>query len=191
MARKAIECNGPLLIMLALCVLVLPLQWLVAMVVAAMIHELGHVVALYCCGVSVRRFSVGFSGALIESSNPSIWQEMICLLAGPAAGLSALLLIRWFPRIALCALCQSAFNLLPVYPLDGGRAVRCLSECIGIGNWICMSMEYACLVVLFGAGIYAALVLRLGLMPLFLPIMVLLQRIQRKFSCKHELHWVQ
>ena len=53
-------------------------------------------------------------------------RELICILAGPAASLLLLCLARIFPRVAICGLIQGCYNLLPIAPLDGGRALHCL-----------------------------------------------------------------
>ena len=52
--------------------------------------------------------------------------ELVCVLAGPAASLLLLLLVRPFPRLALCGFVQGVYNLLPLGRLDGARAVACL-----------------------------------------------------------------
>lgn len=53
-------------------------------------------------------------------------RELLCVLAGPAVSFSLLALARFFPRIAICGLVQGIYNLLPIYPLDGGKALRCM-----------------------------------------------------------------
>lgn len=104
--------------------LLLGWRWTAALIGAAVIHEAGHLIALWACGVRVSRITVGPSGAKIETGPMEPGQELFCALAGPAAGLMVCLFWRFAPRLALCALVQSAFNLLPIYPVDGGRALR-------------------------------------------------------------------
>lgn len=62
----------------------------------------------------------------METLPMSTGRELIAVLAGPAASLLLLSLVRVFPRVAICGLIQGIYNLLPIYPLDGGKALRCL-----------------------------------------------------------------
>ena len=109
----------------ALLLLTLPLNWLAAAVAAAAWHEGCHFLAVWLLGGRAGSFRVGLSGAVLDVAGLTPWAECLAALAGPLGGLMLTGLWRQFPRLALCAAAQSAFNLLPVYPLDGGRALRC------------------------------------------------------------------
>lgn len=148
-------------LLLALALLVLPLQWLIAVLLAGAVHELGHYAALRICGVDVRELRIGVAGAKMSVGQMGRWQELICALAGPMAGLGFVLLARWLPRTAVCACIQSAYNLLPVYPLDGGRAVRCVC----VSDRVCRVIEWVCLGLIALAGLYGTVILRLGFLP--------------------------
>lgn len=122
------------LINLAAAVLLLPANWVAAWLLAAAFHELCHYIALRLCGVNVFAMRIGFSGAAIEAESMKPEHELIAALAGPFGGLLLLLLLRIMPSVAVSALIQSVFNLLPVYPLDGGRAIRALVACLHTKN---------------------------------------------------------
>lgn len=128
--------------MLALGVLILPLQWLFAWMLSVAIHELGHLLCLKFCGVSIDLVEISGFGAKIRTA-PIGKREWICALAGPCAGMSLVLFSKWIPTVAVCAVIHSMFNLLPVYPLDGGRALRSVLSyvipqkyALIISNWI-------------------------------------------------------
>ena len=118
----------------ALLLLTLPLPWLAGAVAAAGIHEAGHLLAIRLLGADARKIQVGSTGAKIHTCFSDPWREFLCAAAGPAAGLLLLLAARWFPRIAVCGLVQSIYNLLPVYPLDGGRMLFCVLEGMAPGK---------------------------------------------------------
>lgn len=104
--------------------LIFPFQWIVSWFFAAGIHELCHYVALRLCKVNVSHIKIGILGAVITTEQiTSGAVEMLCALAGPAGGLILLIFARLLPSVAICALFQSLYNLLPIYPLDGGRAL--------------------------------------------------------------------
>ena len=160
-----------ILLVFAFAVLILPLQWIFAIVLAALFHELCHYLAIRCCGGKILGAAAGINGARLQVSGLSQGQELICALAGPIGGLVLLFGIRWFPRIAICGVCQSMFNLLPVYPLDGGRALQCGMELIlpiHQAERVCLWVRRICLAVVIGLGIYGSLIKGLGMMPLLL-----------------------
>lgn len=100
---------------------------------AAAVHELGHWAVLRMLGAEVTGFRLGVLGAVLETDSRrlSYGGELAAVLAGPAANLLAALVLtalggeRW-PAAVGANLVLCAFNLLPVRPLDGGRALYLL-----------------------------------------------------------------
>lgn len=168
--------NAVVLIALALAVLILPLRWLGAAILAAAVHEACHWGAVKLCGGQVTGLSAGLLGAELSVTGLSVWQELLCALAGPAGGLVLLSLSRFLPRTALCAGLQSLYNLLPIYPLDGGRALRCLCAMLlpgRAGERVCETVRLLCQIGIGILGIYGTFFLKLGLLPLFLAAILL------------------
>lgn len=118
------QVTGRAYLVLALWILVVPIRWAAAALTAACVHELGHLAALRLWGVKVFEIEIDIFGAKIETAPMDNGQELACALAGPLAGLALCALWKWLPSLSIWALTQSVFNLLPIYPLDGGRAWR-------------------------------------------------------------------
>lgn len=121
----AIETEGGFWLVLAMMGLLFPVQVTAGVLLAAAVHECGHMLAIRLTGGKVRRLLLHAGGARLETAPMGPGQELLCALAGPVAGVLTVLLWRWFPELALAGLVQTVFNLLPVYPLDGGRALVC------------------------------------------------------------------
>ena len=99
-------------------------HWMGAALASALVHELGHIALLWVFGVRGYGIHIGAFGARIQTEALYGKTGILCTLAGPAAGGMLLLFFRWLPRTAVCGVVQSLYNLIPVYPLDGGRALR-------------------------------------------------------------------
>ena len=109
----------------AAALLILPFRWVSGIAAAATVHELGHLLALRFFRLPECHLEIGGFGAKITTGCLTAGQEILSALAGPVASFSLLLLDR-FPVLGLIGLVQGLFNLLPIYPLDGGRALRAL-----------------------------------------------------------------
>ena len=100
---------------------------LAAVLGAAAIHEGGHWLALRLLGAKILGLRIGVLGAVLETDSRglSYGGELIAVLAGPGANLAAALVLTALDREMLAGahLVLGAFNLLPVRPLDGGRAL--------------------------------------------------------------------
>lgn len=172
---------------MALMVLILPLKWCLAVVLAAVFHELCHITAVRLCGGDICASSIGTSGAIIETNSMSDGKALLCVLAGPAGGFLLLVFARWIPRIALCAAMQSAYNLLPLSTLDGGRALQLAAGILfpaKIACKICVITEKLCLAVIIMLGIYGTFILRLGPLPILAAGFLFLKASGRKIPCK-------
>jgi len=119
------------LVIVALSLFVIPMQWVVGWLFAAILHELSHIMAMQIMRIKIVSVTLKQSGAVIKTEAMMPYQELLCALCGPLGGLVTFILTRRsFPQVALCALVQAAYNLIPIYPLDGGRALRCAFACI-------------------------------------------------------------
>lgn len=171
----------------------LPIQWLSACLIAAGFHEFSHIFAVKICGGRIIKLEIGTDCAGLQTGILENGEAIFCTLAGPAGGLLLTMTGRWFPRLALCALVHSIYNLLPILPLDGGRVLRLalerrlpqltadlISYWIGIGT---LGM-----ILLFGIICW---IQGLGLLPLVLGILLLHRIGLRKIPCKQGLLRVQ
>ncbi len=181
-------------IILAIMLLTLPIKWLLAAMVAAAYHELCHILAIRLCRGDIHQLDVSSEGANLSISSLSSSQELICALAGPLGGLCLLFFSRWIPRIAVCAAFQSLYNLLPIYPLDGGRALWCgISMVINEqrAKKLCKGVETVCLIAIVLIAIYGAFILKLGISCLFPAILIVTHTKFRKTPCKQRLQRLQ
>lgn len=178
--QKRVDITPGFCIMWSLLLLTLPLKLLMAAMGAALFHELCHWIAIRLLGGQVLGLTIGAGGMMMETAPMQLWRELICALAGPLGSLLLVLLYPYAPMLSLCALAQGCFNLLPLYPLDGGRAVRCALELAGVETWMGFIEAVTLLALL-------VLAIRMGWGYVLIWTMVAF----RKIPCKHSQFGVQ
>lgn len=117
--------------------------WTIGVYATTWTHEMGHIAAGRRCGIETDRISLRALGGLAHLNAPAQTprDEILIALAGPAVHLvwmAALYPVIWLLRadheyatwFAMLSgfghlqLSMMLFNLLPVWPVDGGRTLR-------------------------------------------------------------------
>lgn len=110
------------------------------LVVSVVAHEYGHVLAARQFGTRCEVIYLHFFGGaamLHPSSEPSLTEDWVVALAGPIVSFALgfiFSLIGYFSesifllQLGILNLFIGAFNLLPIYPMDGGRIFKALME---------------------------------------------------------------
>ncbi len=134
----------------------------IALPVAA--HELSHVAALRLLGQRITGLTLDARGLCIGYGGTcSPVGHILAALAGPLGGalyaLVGLTNVPWLKQSACLSLLLTAFNLLPLMPLDGGRVfsrlcVLALGETRG--QKLCHTVSAALLTLLLLGGVVLA-----------------------------------
>lgn len=130
MGSRILSIDAGFLVFIAMLILLLPIRLIVAWLIAIIIHELGHYIALRLFRVRVYSVRLRVFGATMITEPISGWREAVCAAAGPIAGFCVLLVARWMPCTAVFAFVHSVYNLLPISSLDGGRILKCVLRMI-------------------------------------------------------------
>ena len=141
------------------------------------IHELGHVAALMVYRIPIRSFHIQFAGAVIRHGLCTYGREFVCAAAGPLAnGILFLCAYRRFPEPAILSCLMGMANLLPIFPLDGGRMLRSvllirMEEADAIRVMHCVT--FATCSFLMVAACCLTMAIKIGIWPIFAALVVL------------------
>lgn len=123
---------------------------------AMTVHELAHAAVLLLHGGRIESVRLSFAQVELRTGLLSDRTELWSTAAGPGINLlCGWLFRRWMPAFAAVSLLLALFNLLPVWPLDGGRLLRTLLRM----RWGAAGVNASqTLGLLFGLGLLAGAV---------------------------------
>jgi Zn-dependent protease len=139
---KLFSVAGTMLVSVAAYALLWGWKFAVGLVLLLLVHEMGHVVEARRQGIPASApMFIPFLGAFITMKRlpDNAWREAQVALAGPIVGsagaagvwgLGEALDSEFLVALAFVGFLLNLFNLLPIVPLDGGRAVAALHPAI-------------------------------------------------------------
>ena len=172
-------------IALSILLFTIPLRWFVCWIIAVAFHEICHLIAVKSCGGEILSLSIGVGGAEIQCGNMTEKKNLLSVLLGPVGGLLLACFGHWLPGVALCSFILSVYNLIPVLPMDGGRALCIL---FGERKWV-YCFQNIMLMILFVLALLFTFLMKLGLLPV--TIVAILYLKHRKIPCKESFCKVQ
>ena len=130
-------------------------------------HEYGHVRAMKRCGIPTKGFYLipFFGGVAIGDKARTYWHEVYVSMMGPVFGL-LMSAVAWVGYVAtgneILGLVASfgalvnLFNLLPIYPLDGGHVLKAvtLSASPRYSLYLLLALSAAGVALTFSTGLF-------------------------------------
>lgn len=167
--ERGVHASWSFFLLVLLAAVISPAEIVVSVLLAAALHECGHLLALRAYRVPVEGLRLSALGAVLYARGArrlSYGRELIVTLAGCGMNifcgvLTALLALRlsWVEGFVLAGahILLAAFNLLPIPPLDGARALYLIAAFfLGplAGERIAAVTGFVCSLALVSAGVY-------------------------------------
>lgn len=112
------------------------------------LHEMGHLITLLAFGYKPSEINISFYGiGLKHNADLLVYEEIIFLLAGVIINFG-FAIFGIYEKINLALL---IINIIPVYPLDGGRLLYLIVEKISFDKayYICLTISFLIIIGLF------------------------------------------
>lgn len=154
---KLLTTSATMLVSIGAYTLIWGWKFAVGFVLLMLVHELGHVIQLRREGIEASApMFIPFLGAVVaaKSLGDDAAAEARVGLAGPILGslAAALLIPLWlatgndfWQALAFTGMFLNLFNLLPVVPLDGGRAMAAMAPWmwfVGLGAMVAFAIAF-------------------------------------------------
>ena len=191
--ERGVHVSASFFMLAALALIVSPWEIAASVLLAALLHECGHLAALKAFRVPIEGLRLTALGAELYARGArrlSYAREMLVTLAGCGMNLVCGVLTAWFSlhyvwvegfvfagaHILLCA-----FNLLPIPPLDGSHALNLAASALFgplVGDAVAALAGVLCSLALLGGVVYLYVQTRGGALVVFAALALLLSALK-------------
>lgn len=144
---------------------------------AVAVHELAHCIVALLCRVRVEQVSFRIFGAVIQTQSMNYGQEILIAMAGPVASLLMAYAFRGMDAVFfIINALLAGVNLLPIYPMDGGRMFQSVlmlnMSPSSVHKIMCVIAFFVCSALMVAACWFSA-AFQAGIWPIFAALVVL------------------
>lgn len=178
--------DASLYLWLAALLMFLPLDWVLSAFTAALIHEFCHIAVLLILGGKISRVRISVTGCVLDAEAPVDFVSFCSILAGPIGSIALLILAESLPKIAVCGFIHGLYNLLPFFPLDGGRGLHLIFESLipKYADTVIWWTGWIACCILLTTAVWCCYAFSWGIVPIFLVLFWIIQMHPRKIPCK-------
>lgn len=156
-----------------------PAQTFSPFLLSVTVHEAAHLLVLRIVHARIHKLRLTGCGAVIVTDPLPYRHELLTAAAGPTANLLLLRLnLHRAPELALLNLGLFLYNMLPLYPLDGGRILRAALHLLfsePTANLLERWVALLCVGTLGAFAVYLTCVEHVGLWPVVLCALLLVR----------------
>ena len=191
--ERGVHASWSFFLLVLLAAVISPVEIVVSVLLAAALHECGHLLALRAFRVPVEGLKLSALGAVLYARGArrlSYGRELIVTLAGRGMNLlcglvtaACALRASWVEGFVLAGahILLAAFNLLPIPPLDGAHALDlAISALFGplVGDAVAALAGVLCSLALLGGVVYLYVQTRGGTLVIFAALALLLSALK-------------
>ena len=137
-------------------------KYIASIVLSVILHELGHITAIYLFNERISEITLRPFGAVIKraENRTSYIADAMISLAGPAVNIFSFIICAYFGALGTFAYASLVFalvNLIPANPLDGYSAMRALTLRffpMSVSEKICTALSLIVLCVIWIFTVY-------------------------------------
>ena len=154
--------------------------------IAIVLHELFHCLVAWMCNVRIEQICLRVCGAVIQTGQMNYLQEILIAAAGPAASIaSGIVFLHNNPVFFSISMILAIMNLLPIYPMDGGRILRAFLllriRAAAVSLVMRVSVYIVCSLLMITAC-WLTVVCQAGIWPIFAALVLLIRVGEASFN---------